>query len=124
MWADQQHGRKQSSYEILLHINIRSKLLQLIDKQMQKDSPSVCFRSYIFYSCTIIVTRKRKYSRKKTFICPQNFYIQCVCEKKCFIAPFQSDGTTGNGVFDDNQYSVKELQAMMTLLHISGLKAV
>ena len=79
MRADQQHRRKQSSYEFLLQINIRSKLLQLIDKQMQIDSPSVYFRSYIFHSCTIIVTRNRKSHERKHFSVHKDFlYTMCL----------------------------------------------
>ena len=40
-----------------------------------------------------------------------------------FIKLLQSDGSTGNGLFNKRQSAVKQLQTVMLFIHIAELKA-
>ena len=41
-----------------------------------------------------------------------------------FMKLLQSDGSTGNGIFDKRQSAVKQPQTVMLFIHIAELKAV
>ena len=55
----------------------------------------------------------------KTCVFAQRLYVQTFCEKKCF----RTDGSMGNGVFDNMQYAVNQ-QEVVAFCLIPELKAI